>query len=327
MNSDNTHLLGEGGEWERLTVDQDDAPSIAFDGWSYPEREVRKNPLDEYELPSTDATLFGLLHTELGRSAGPYAPVSREDLRSTPVDGWLLGHIHKPQVYSEHPLILNPGSPQPLNPTETGSHGPWTVTIDSSGTMETTQRALSSLRYQPVEVDVSSLESPESLTGEIKSKLESTLTEGGAFHDELDLVLTRLTLTGRSEHYRDFERESRTLRESLRMNINGTTVAVETIANRVRPALDLEELAEGTSPVAVLSELLLTLENDDDSLPDELLEDVESAVDDAYSASTYEPLRLHDERNRPARGDQIEMVRKQVRGLLEELIDQKETAL
>jgi DNA repair exonuclease SbcCD nuclease subunit len=326
MNSDNAHLLGEGGEWERVTFDRDDGPSIAFDGWSYPEREVRKNPLDEYELSSTDTTLFGLLHTELGRSAGPYAPVGREDLQSVPVDGWLLGHIHKPQIYSENPLILNPGSPQPLNPTETGSHGPWTVTIDSSGTMETTQRALSSLRYQPVEVDVSSLDSPESLTGKLKTNLESNLSEEGTINDELKLILARLTLTGRSEHYREFERGSRSLRESLRMNIRGKTVAVETIRNRVRPGLDLEDLAEGSSPVAVLADLLLSLENEDDeAVPSELLENVESAVEDAYSASTYEPLRLHDERERPGRDDQIEMLRKQARALLEQLLSQKES--
>jgi exonuclease SbcD len=103
-------------------------------------------------------------------------------------------------------------------------------------------------------------------------------------------------------------------------------VAVETITNQVRPALDLEGLADGSSPVAVLADLLVTLENkDEDALPAELMEHVESAVGDAYTASTYEPLRLHDDRESLDRDDQIEMLRKQARILLDELLDQKET--
>ncbi|MFB6346975.1 MAG: exonuclease SbcCD subunit D [bacterium] len=325
LDADNCHLVGRGGQWQRVTLTTGDDTAISFDGWSYPDREVRKNPLDEYDSDPAEEPLFGLLHTELDRPGSPYAPTTEEDLKRTPVDGWLLGHIHKPAVHSENPLVLNPGSPQPLNPTETGIHGPWLLTVKPDGSSETVQEPLANLEYQSLEIDVTDLESPERLTGEIKDRLSRVMNQRDPVNDRLGLISTRLTLTGRADRQREYERESHSLRDSLQFSLNGARVAIEKIENTIRPAVDLQELAEGTGPVAVLSDLLMKLENGDtDRIPEELMEETEDAVQTAYGASTYEPLRVQGDGNPPDAESQRRMLRKQGRSLLEELLDQKE---
>ena len=47
------------------------------------------------------------------------------------MDYWALGHIHKQEVLAENPWVVYAGSPQGINPKETGPHGCFVVEISA----------------------------------------------------------------------------------------------------------------------------------------------------------------------------------------------------
>jgi DNA repair exonuclease SbcCD nuclease subunit len=325
MDRDNVTLLGAGGEWERSVLRRDGEPVLHVDGWSYPDMSVRENPLNDYDLSDPDTPVAGLLHTDLGTTGTTYAPVDQEDLEQAVPDGWFLGHIHKPRLYSDQPLILNPGAPQPLNPTETGVHGPWLVTVQSSGTMKARQLPLANLEYAQVELDVSELRNTGALAGELKRTLEDRLEGRIPVNEHLDLISVRARLTGRTELYRALDDEEADIKEALRFRVRGADAYVDVLDNQTRPELDLDELSGGSGPVAVLARLLLSLEQEDESeLPDELLTTARNTMNEAYNASTYEPLRTHGDVDPPDRREAISVIERQARSLLDTLVAQKE---
>jgi len=62
-----------------------------------------------------------------------------EELRGYDFNYWALGHIHKPAVLSSTaPFVVYAGTPQGLNPKETGLHGFYHVNVeaDRSATLQ-----------------------------------------------------------------------------------------------------------------------------------------------------------------------------------------------
>ncbi len=325
MNRERLTLLGAGGTWERSTLRRDGTPVLHLDGWSYPSRSVRRNPLEDYDLPGAEVPVAGLLHTDLGNTGSTYAPTTEEYLRRTPVDGWFLGHIHKPERLADRPLILNPGSPQPLDPTETGLHGPWLVNVQPSGTMEARQIPLASLEYVQMELDVSNLEDPRTIGGELQQSLSGRIEQRNMDNDHRELVSLRVRLTGRTELYGRMDRELNDLESDFQFRLNGAAVRVERIENNTRPALNLNELTDSTGPVGVLAGLLRRLEEGNrEEKQEELVDEVRNAMLEAYHASTYEPLRTDGEVQPPGRHRAVTVLKKQALSLLDRLLAQKE---
>ncbi len=325
MDRKNVTLLGRGGEWERHTLRQQGEPVLHVDGWSYPERSVPHNPMADYDLPKADQPVMGLLHSDLGRTGSSYAPTEVEDLKRAPVDGWFLGHIHNPERIGERPLILNPGSPQPLNPTETGPHGPWLVSIQPSGTLDARQLPLASLEYAQLELDVSDLDDPQAIGGVIQQELTERMEERRTEHNERDLFLLRVTLTGRTEVYRELDDQLQDLERDFRFRLAGATVRIDHISNRTRPALNLDQLSDVTGPVGVLAEILLRMERGE-SLGEhqEVATEIHDAMRQAYTANTYEPLRTEEGLKPPEREEVETVLEQQARSLLDRLVAQKE---
>jgi DNA repair exonuclease SbcCD nuclease subunit len=324
MDREHLILLGTGGTWERSTLRRDGEPVLHLDGWSYPSRSVRKNPLSDYDLPEVDVPVVGLLHTDLGRTGSTYAPASEEDLRNAPVDGWFLGHIHKPERIDDRPLILNPGSPQPLDPTETGLHGPWLVNIHHSGSMEARQLPLASLEYVQLELDVSDLDDPRAIGGELQQHLSARIQQRERDNDHRELFSLRVALTGRTNLYRVLEDQLQELKR-LSFRVSGATAHIDQMSNRTRPALDLDQLSDVTGPVGVLAEILLRLERGD-SLGEhrEVTTEIHDAIYKAYTANTYEPLRTEGGLKPPEQEEVETVLEQQARALLDRLIAQKE---
>ncbi len=52
------------------------------------------------------------METPVGKRNKNYAPFTWKDLKATGYNYWALGHIHQPQIVSEQPLIVYPGTPQ-----------------------------------------------------------------------------------------------------------------------------------------------------------------------------------------------------------------------
>ena len=129
---DHFTLLGRGGVWERLTIEKAGQPALHIDGWSFPRAQAHNSPLDSYGLDRDPAVpILGLVHGDLNVAVTPYGSLDLARLQDLAPAGWLLGHIHAHDLVAEtnRPWVLYPGSPQALDPGETGAHGPWVVEV------------------------------------------------------------------------------------------------------------------------------------------------------------------------------------------------------
>jgi len=323
INLEGLHLLGRGGTWDEVEVsDRDGGTTVRFVGWSFPQATEHASPLEDLEIPESDLPTVGVLHCEAGSGEGQYAPVRRDALARAPVDTWLLGHIHAPNEHRETGQIhLYPGSLQPLDPGEPGTHGAWLVEVGPTETAAK-QLPLASLRYEEATLDVSGLETEQDIENHILQAVREDLAGRSEQWPELAHVAYRLTFEGRTKLHREIEETAGQMRGSLQPEVDGTTATIEDFELQTRPDYDLEELARGDDPPGVLAEVLLNLEREETSDEDvqELLRRASKATGKVHESSRYEPLR-HDSETRepPDREDLRSMLYKQGLLLLDEL--------
>lgn len=338
------HLLGADGTWERQSIALENGRELHVDGWSFSQAHVLESPLERYDLTDEDRPTIGLLHADLGVKTSEYAPVDLGSLLETSVNGWLLGHIHRPRVHhDENPFVVYPGSPQPLDPGERGRHGPWLLTIDEHGTVSYEQLPLSTVRYDRLDVDVTGVSDPKAVPPLVRDELEAVLGDGPT--GEQELLLARVTLTGRTDTHAALYRQRSSIEDDLGLVLDGTTVRLEKLQVDTRPAVDLANLSDGDSPAAYLARLLQSLDEGTDDefegvVDDELggvvdderaeidfgglVDDALAAMRSAHQANAYLELRREDAVDSPTRSDAIEMLETQARLLLDELIAQRE---
>ena len=78
------HLLGEGGVWERRTIELASGARLHVDGWSFPREHVMTSPLDDYDPSRFGSTedsglpVIGLLHADTASTESRYAPTPVE---------------------------------------------------------------------------------------------------------------------------------------------------------------------------------------------------------------------------------------------------------
>lgn len=325
INSDNFKFLGKGGNWEHQSLEKDGNKILNFIGWSYPDRQVRKNPLENIKMAEEDIPVIGIVHSEVNNPGSNYAPVSIDSLQEMDFVGWLLGHIHKPSLISNvSPFILNPGSPQPLNPNEQGIHGVWEVIIKSKNEFEIVRCPLASLEYINIEIDVSTLEKVEDLTSLLIERIEIEMDSSMIKEWIPDLIISRITLVGHTKLCREFDENKEKLKE-LEPRAFGCRVLIDKIDNQTRPPYDISNLATGSSQVALIAQYLLKLEaGNGDQLPEELLKKVEKQLLLAYRSNAYQPLRKQNRTQPPGRKEVYSILKKQARLLLDSLLAQKE---
>jgi len=131
-------LLGANGCWEayRLEGRRPGAGSARIIGWSFPTARYSQSPLAcptasaVLTRPSKPEPVIGLLHCDRDGSGSTHAPVTSAELDAAPVDAWLLGHVHAPDLSDTDRPIGYLGSVVGLDPTEVGGHGPWLVEVD-----------------------------------------------------------------------------------------------------------------------------------------------------------------------------------------------------
>jgi DNA repair exonuclease SbcCD nuclease subunit len=326
LDIDALKFLGRGGEWERWTLERDGDSLAHFDGWSFPAEQVYESPIDEYDLPEADdAPQIGVLHGDLDSRGSRYAPVESSDLRDTSAVTWLLGHIHSPGIrIDSRPLVLYPGSPQPLDPGEQRAHGPWMVTIQQTGDVRAEQVPLASIRYDHVEVDVSGADDPQEVTSIISAEIKEHVRSELDIRS-LELSLVRVQLTGRTDAHSTLVEQHRSMEQDLGFREGSVSVRVETIEVDTRPAINLEDLADGDNAAAYLAELLLEIEN---GAPREnyrnVIDDSLTAIRQTHSANAYNPLRRETELDDPDEAAAIKRLEEQARLLLDRLLSQKE---
>lgn len=323
LDVDALHLLGADGTWQRGSIELAGGRTIHLDGWSFPRSHVYESPLDAYDLEAAAEPTLGLIHADVSATTSEYAPVELDSLLETDVDGWLLGHIHQSRVHNESdPFVCYPGSPQPLDPGERAGHGPWLLEVDESGSITAEQLPSASLRYDRLEIDVTGATDTKALPSLIREHLETEFADAAT--GTLELLLVRLTLTGRTEAHTEIHDRAETIVTDLGMKLDGTDVRIESIAADTQPAIDLPSLADGDSPAAYLAALLLSLEEGDHEEYEDVLDDALDAMRETHQASAYRELRQEDFVESPTRQDAIEMVRTQARLLLDELQAQRE---
>lgn len=267
-------LLGAGGRWEARTIPKDQSPVVQVVGWSFGEERVRHSPAAELlkqppALPSPPVPRIGLLHADLDASGGYYAPVRQAELDDTGYGAWLLGHIHKPSIEGLSATGTRPcgylGSLVGLDFSETGPHGPWLVEVSREGGIACRQIPLAPLRWERVTVRVDGLEHADDVHDRLMSEAESLVRRLGEVGFLPRAIGLRVHLTGTAGCYDGLRRwiEGEAWRSMGRV-VDGTGVFFCEVVDAMAPPLDLEAIASGDDPAALVAQRLLMLERDDD---------------------------------------------------------------
>lgn len=253
-------LLGRNGKWERITIRLKSGEKLNIDGWSFPAAQVSVSPLDSYNLQADSyVPTLGMVHGDLFKAASPYAPLELSRLQSTAPGGWLLGHIHAPELIAGTPWVLYPGSPQAFDPGERGPHGPWILDVENGLIGLPLQQPISTVWYNESSIDLSQAEDQSELQSAILDGIASVqkeiLKRAGPFLTHTSL---RFQLTGHTAISHQVNQTAAQVMADLDL----PAISVDKIVNKTLPFIDLEEYAGTTTAAGAVAKLLLQLEKD-----------------------------------------------------------------
>jgi len=317
-------LLGRGGKWEQVVIPSQDAPPVRLVGWSFPTKHVSTNPLSGFDIPTRSIATVGLLHCDYGAVDSPYAPVTSSDLASSGADAWLLGHIHKPEILSESsPLVLYPGSPQGLDPSERGPRGAWLVTIEPGRPPRAELLPLAALRWEQIDVPLDGVADEDALGESVIEAIQARHGEIRGLLGDAATVGCRLRLQGRTAIHRRLPSLTGVINTDLRPSIDGVEYFIEKIEDLSRPDRALEDIARTGDPAGLLARRLLIL---DSRAPvesyDELIDSGQKAIQKRRSAAVF--ASLDDGAEAPGREDVRDMLTRSGLKMLDSLLAQKE---
>jgi DNA repair exonuclease SbcCD nuclease subunit len=263
---DGFRLLGRGGRWEQEVVREHGRPFARLLGWSFPSPAHATSPLRQDDFPrrkDDDLPLLGVLHCDVGAAESPYAPVSLAELRQSPADAWLLGHIHKPSITETRRPVGYLGSLVGLDPGETGPRGAWSVRVASNGEIRSERVHTEPLRWETRDVALEPPGDAAAVERTVRRAIER-LAEGPAATSSLRAVGCRIRLTGetgRLDVRRTIETHAFT---DLRVTLGETVYFVDRVEDDTSVELDLETLATRGDPPGLLASRLLSIERGGD---------------------------------------------------------------
>jgi hypothetical protein len=156
------------------------------------------------------------------------------------MDYWALGHIHARETVMLDPPAEYPGSPQGLDPSETGPHGCLVVEVREGDVLREFVET-DSVRWIAAEVDVSECGS----LGDVRDAVLSTVLDAGKDCGDLPSI-ARVRLTGRSTAHRDLSVAGALsdLLDDVREQSMGREpwVWVDRLESSAGPLLDIEAL-------------------------------------------------------------------------------------
>ena len=321
-------LLGRGGRWDRLTLEEGGGPVLHVDGWSFPAGSHRDDPLTEYPRRAADGVpILGLLHADLDQPGSRHAPIRLATLCALPVGFWLLGHVHR-FAFREQPgasSVLYPGSPQAMDPGEGGPHGVWLVEMDAGHRFSARQLPLSLVRYDLLEIDVTGaeeeLELDRRVHDAVTAELRRLVEEGSG---PLLYLSLRLRLTGRTSLHGWLQKRDKSFAADLESRHRGVVALVERVEVATRPLANLEALARGQDAAGVLARLALGLTKGGlDEEQESLLQGALTRAAELRGARPY--LGLDDEWT-PTQAEVSSVLGEHALLLLDQLLGQKEMA-
>ncbi len=230
---------------ERFEVVRDGESVAAVYGRSFARAAESSNLALGYRRAPGDAIAIGVLHANVGgnRDYDAYAPANLDDLRTSGMDYWALGHIHKQAILSQNPWVVYSGSPQGLNPKETGPHGCFVVEIAAGGSVTLTHVETAPIAWAQVALDASSCDGIDDLMSALETECERLRA------DEQRHVVVRVALVGRSPAHGDLVRAGviEALFEELRSQqaSRGPWVWIDRLSDRTAAPLDLDALRSG----------------------------------------------------------------------------------
>lgn len=291
---DGLELLGQGSQWQHTTV-TDGRAGIEFIGWSF-SAERATSPLSSHtDLPGrtqTEWPRLGLLHCDRDGRDQAYAPVASSTLAASDVEGWLLGHIHKPDDLAARGPNGYLGSVVGLDPTEHGPRGPWLLRVADNGALSMEHVVLAPLRWEHCTLDVSAITEGAQVHRRVIEALKELDREIAAgVHTHPAVVGVRLDVVGES-----------TLRSEIQTALDGadlcgatiplaaTTYFIDRYWFDVRPALDLAASAQHDDPVGLLARRLLLLDDPDSEERQALIERTRRDLDEFRGSAIFARL-------------------------------------
>ncbi len=312
-------LLGRDGRWQTELVATASGP-LRVAGWSFPREHFTGNPLTGLTLPEDGVSTVGLLHCDLDASAAStYAPVPAKALRAHPVDLWLLGHIHAPGLRrDELPPLLYPGSPQALDPGETGPHGAWIVEMSTESMPSAELLPFSTVRYDTVEVCADECDDPLGVRETVVQALQAH-QQMAADAGPLRHLSCRVRISGRTRAHGGIAEALKDLQD-LELGDDRLTLTVERVSVDTRPAVDLNALAATPNACGLLSRFVLALDAGNVGEFEELIAAARGEARRVYLSSHFPVVGAA-----PPEGAALHaLLRQQALQLLDTLISQKE---
>jgi exonuclease SbcD len=298
----NVHLLGANGQWELATYEKRGI-TVQFAGWSYPRQHVLYNPVQQINIiqPDLNFPSIGLLHADVDNIESQYAPVPLVDLQNTAIGIWMLGHIHKPSSFAAGgKLIQYTGSPQALSAKEPGQHGALVLTVDPPHPVSMEILKFSSVRFDRVEVDVSSADTEDALRTLITTELSADANAKLADLEDVDYIVYDLNLTGQNAFGRQMQAWASQAVEKYDVSLaTETQIFVRQVTAFIRPVLDnLEALASQASPAGVLAQTILAINKGTSTqFLEGLIRNWEGQFRGLNNSPVYQPLQDDWQRN------------------------------
>ncbi len=313
-------LLGAGGRWETHEISKH-GQNLTLHGWSFPTVVVRDNPLQGHNFITGPGINLGLLHCDRDQSDSRYAPVSSQSLVNAGLDGWLLGHIHKPDHLSKDNLSGYLGSIAGLHVGEQGPRGPWLIEINKGKIEQVTQWQVAPLLWIHLSLDVSHLSHSSDCFELVNEEIRRLDDQHAKAMNPPHAIGLRLELTGESDISEEIEQ--------FLVDRQGENIAfgeieyvfIESVTDRTSATVNLHHVAQQADQMGYLAEQLLLLENhasSEEALA--LVKDARSALSTTANHTRWQPLeelRLSDEHI-------IERLKINGHRLLRELIRQRQ---
>lgn len=283
-------LLGRNGAWQTRTIEAG-GEHLTVHGWSFPQRTVTASPLAGHRFERGRGTHIGLLHCDLDQRASRYAPVAQSELHAAGLDGWLLGHIHRPSPLDAASLFGYLGSATGLHPNEHGTRGPWLITIDGGRVATVAQWSIAPLHWAHMDVDVGGIAAAEDARERLLGAVHELARQIGAHALPPVAVGLRVALTGRSNLRAQLE-QLFTHEDLGDVSVGGgIRYFVEDWRVMTEPEHDLAALAQIANPLGLLARRLLLLERpQDDPERQALLERARERLAERHGKVYWHPL-------------------------------------
>ena len=288
---DNVTVLGRNGKWEMKSFSKG-KQSVQFAGWSFPGESVSVSPLIDVNDLSFDTNLpaIGLLHCDVNAVNSRYAPVPLSSLISTPLDAWLLGHIHKPiELYNSMPVIRYTGSPHAFSAKEPGKHGPLLVTVNGKNDIEAQTLPLSPIRYETITVEIEPGMQEAAFDTRIMKQLLADVEAIKMDSMHLKHVVFDIELEGAHENLAMVDEWMEKVQKSEWESSGDVQHAVRKVNSNVMTAItNLEEYVSENTPVGLLAKTILAIkENRATPMLERLIEEWMANYQKMQSSQTY----------------------------------------